>query len=127
MFAQSANFGQMLSMLQGSIYNNVSASDPFSIENNNYGQLGKDALAYSIAFTFAIGENISNSAMLTGAGKMVDDVGRITRGTMAAGPTGTWRATKKVGAEMLSSYIPTIAKEAGKLFNDDNQKLLVEK
>ena len=126
MFANSANFGQLLSMLQGSIYNNVNFSDPFSIENNSYGQLGKDALAYAIAFTFAIGENLSNSTMLTGAGKMVDDVGQITRGTMAAGPTGTARALKKVGAEMLSSYVPTVAKEAGKYFNDDQQKLITE-
>ena len=82
MFANSANFGQMLSMLQGSIYNNVSSSDPFSIENNNYGQLGMDALAYSIAFTFSIGENLSNSTMLAGAGKMIDDSRKIIKGSV---------------------------------------------
>ena len=126
MFANSANFGQMLSMLQGSIYNNVSSSDPFSIENNNYGQLGKDALAYSIAFTFAIGENLSNSTMLTGAGKMVDDVGKITRGTISGGPTGTLKALKEVGSEMASSYVPSALREAGKYVNDDHQKLITE-
>jgi len=126
MFANSANFGQMISMMQGSIYNNVNSSDPFNIENNNYGQLGMDALAYSIAFTFSIGENLSNSTMLAGAGKMTDDINQIVRGTVAAGPTGAWKAVKEIGSEMASSYVPTIAKQTGKLFNDNNQKLVTE-
>ena len=126
MFANSANFGQMLSMMQGSIYNNVNLSDPFNIEDNNYGQLGMDALAYSVAFTFSIGENLSNSTMLAGAGKMMDDTRQIVRGTTAAGPTGALKALKEIGSEMASSYVPTIVKQTGKLFNDNDQKLVTE-
>ena len=33
MFANTANFGQMMSMMQGSIYNNIDPNDP---QNNNY-------------------------------------------------------------------------------------------
>jgi hypothetical protein len=57
-------------------------------------QLGKDSLAYLIAYSFSIGENLSNSTMLAGAGKLVDDVRSITRGVQSDNKTkgsyGSW-------------------------------------
>ena len=73
MFADSANFGQMLTLLEGSLYNNVIGQE------ENYTQLSKDALAYLIAYTFSIGENLSNSTMLAGAGKLIDDTRSIIK------------------------------------------------
>ena len=117
MFANSANAGQFLSLMQGSIQNNLDPEDP------QYAQLANDMLHYSIGLALSIGENLSNSTMLAGAGKMVNDSRKIIRGTMAENPG---KAFKEVGSEMMSSYIPTVAKEVGKLFNDDSQKLITE-
>ena len=33
------------------------------------------------------------------------------------------RAAKEVGSEMATSYIPTIVRQTGKLFNDEHQKI----
>ena len=118
MFANSANFGQMLSMMEGSLYNNVIGQ-----EEQNYTQLSKDALAYLIAYTFSIGENLSNSTMLAGAGKLIDDSRSIIRGVQSDNPT---KAVKEVGSEFASSFVPTVAKEVGKLFNSDSQKIVTE-
>ena len=120
MFANSANFGQMLSMFQGSIYNNIDPDDP---TKNNYNQIAQDALAYAIAFTFSIGENLSDSTMLAGAGKLVDDTRQVVRGFNYSGLTGAGRAFKEVGSEMATSYIPTIVRQTGKLFNDEHQQI----
>ena len=117
MFANSANAGQFISLMQGSIQNNLDPEDP------QYAQLANDLLHYSLALTFSIGENLSNSTMLAGAGKMVNDSRKIIRGTMAENPG---KAFKEVGSEMMSSYVPTVAKEVGKFFNDDSQKLITE-
>ena len=117
MFANSANAGQFLSLMQGSIQNNLDPEDP------QYAQLANDMLHYSIGLALSIGENLSNSTMLAGAGKMVNDSRKIIRGTMAENPS---KAFKEVGSEMASSYVPTVAKEVGKLFNDDSQKLITE-
>ena len=118
MFANSANFGQMLTLLEGSLYNNVIGQ-----EEENYTQLSKDALAYLIAYTFSIGENLSNSTMLAGAGKLIDDTRSIIRGVQSDNPT---KAAKEVASEFASSFVPTVAKEVGKLFNSDNQKIVTE-
>ena len=59
MLAASANFGQMLTMLQGSVYNNITGPDAKGGIDGAY-QSGKDALYYSIAFSFALGENLAN-------------------------------------------------------------------
>ena len=117
MFANSANAGQFLSLMEGSIQNNLDPEDP------QYAQLANDMLHYTVALTFSIGENISNSTMLAGAGKMVNDSRKIINGTIAGNPG---KAFKEVGSEMASSYVPTVAKEVGKLFNDDSQKLITE-
>jgi hypothetical protein len=74
MFANSANAGQFLSLMEGSIQNNLDPEDP------QYAQLANDMLHYSLALTFSIGENISNSTMLAGAGKMVNDTRKVIRG-----------------------------------------------
>ena len=120
MLANSANFGQMLSMLQGSIYNNVTG-----VEDDNYSQLSKDALMFAIAFSFSIGENLSNSMFLSGAGKLVDDTNKIVSG-FSGGEAQGFQALKEVGIDYATSHIPTIAREVGKLFNDDSQKLATE-
>ena len=117
MFANSANFGQMLSLMQGSIQNNL---DP---ENPEYAQLSNDMLHYMVGLTFSMGENLSNSTMLAGAGKMVNDSRKIINGTLAGNPK---KAFKEIGSEMASSYVPTVAKEVGKFFNTDQQKLVTE-
>ena len=117
MFANSANAGQFLSLMQGSIQNNLDPEDP------QYAQLANDMLHYTVGLAFSIGENLSNSTMLAGAGKMVNDSRKIIRGTMAENPG---KAFKEVGSEMMSSYVPTVAKEVGKFFNDDSQKLITE-
>ena len=117
MFANSANAGQMLSLMQGSIQNNLDPEDP------QYAQLANDMLHYTAGLALSIGENLSNSTMLAGAGKMVNDSRKIIRGHIADNPGKAW---KEVGSEMASSYVPTVAKEVGKLFNDDSQKLITE-
>ena len=120
LFANSANMGQMLSMLEGSIYNNIDPDDPL---NSNKMQIAQDVAAYTIAFTFSIGENLSDSTMLAGAGKLTDDARKISRGYQSSGLIGAGRAFKEVGSEMLTSYVPTIARQTGKLFNDEHQKI----
>ena len=121
MLANSANFGQMLSMLQGVYQNNISDQD-----DANYSQAAKDALIYSIAFSFSVGENLANSTLLTGAGKAIDDIRNITQGFSSGGLEGGKKALKQAGGQMASSYIPLFVKEGAKLFNDDHQKLTVE-
>ena len=79
MFATSANFGQYLSMLQGSVYNNITGPDAKGGIGGAY-HTGKDALHYAVAFSLALGENLANSTMLSGAGKLVDDTRKITGG-----------------------------------------------
>ena len=71
MFANSANAGQFLSLMQGSIQNNLDPEDP------QYAQLANDMFHYTAALAFSIGENLSNSTMLSGAGKMVNDSRKI--------------------------------------------------
>ena len=44
---------------------------------------------------------------------MVNDSRKIINGTIAGNPG---KAFKEVGSEMASSYVPTVAKEVGKLF-----------
>ena len=120
MFANTANFGQMMSMMQGSIYNNIDPNDP---QNNNYNQLATDLAVYAFAYTYSIGENLADSTMLAGAGKLVDDTRQIIRGAKAGGTTGGLRGLKEVGSEMATSYVPTIVRQTGKLFNDEHQKI----
>jgi len=116
-FANSANFGQLVTLLEGSMQNNLGG------ENKEYMQLGKDSLAYLIAYSFSIGENLSNSTMLAGAGKLVDDVRSITRGVQSDNKL---KAVKEVGSEFASSFIPTVAKQIGNVVNSDTQKLVTE-
>ena len=120
MFANSANMGQMLSLMQGSIMNNVDFND---LENSDKSQLAQDMLAYMVAYTFSVGENLSNSTMLAGAGKLVNDSRQLIRGSIAGNPG---KAFKEVSSEYASSYVPTVAREVGKLFNDDHQKIVTE-
>ena len=84
---------------------------------------GKDALYYSIAFSFALGENLANSTMLSGAGKLIDDARKIQSG-FRSGNIG--QAFKEVGSEFATSFIPTVVREGGKLFNDEHQKIAKE-
>ena len=114
-FANSANFGQLVTLMEGSMQNNLGG------ENKEYMQLGKDSLAYLIAYSFSIGENLSNSTMLAGAGKLVDDVRSITRGVQSDNKL---KAVKEVGSEFASSFIPTVAKQIGNVVNSDTQKLV---
>lgn len=117
-FANSANFGQMLSLMQGSLYNNVLDAD-----ENNYNQLTQDMLAFMIGYTFSIGENLSNSTMLAGAGQLIDDSRKIIRGVQSENKL---KAAKEITSEFASSFIPTAVKEGGKLFNDEHQKITTE-
>ena len=50
--------GQMLSMLEGNSYNNIDPDDPL---NSNKMQIAQDVAAYMMAFTFSIGENLSDT------------------------------------------------------------------
>jgi hypothetical protein len=110
----------MLSLMQGSIMNNVDFND---LENSDKSQLAQDMLAYMVAYTFSVGENLSNSTMLAGAGKLVNDSRQLIRGSIAGNPG---KAFKEVSSEYASSYVPTVAREVGKLFNDDHQKIVTE-
>ena len=117
MFAASGNFGQMLSMFNGSIYNNLKGSE------KNYGQMAMDSMYYAIAFSFALGENLANSTMLSGAGKLIDDARKLQSG-FRSGNFG--QAFKEVSSEFATSFIPTVVREGGKLFNDEHQKIAKE-
>ena len=116
-FANSANFGQYVTLMEGSLRNNLGGDE------KQYKQLGKDSLAYLIAYSFSIGENLSNSTMLAGAGKLVDDVRSISRGVQSDNKT---KAVIEVGSEFASSFIPTVAKQIGNVLNSDTQKLVTE-
>ena len=126
MFANAANFGQYMALLQGSIYNYANADKDSASET----QLFNDFLAYSAGLTYSIGENLANSTMLTGAGKLVDDLRQIGSGLYQGGfdlqSPQTVKAFKQVGGEIATSYVPTVVREVGKLFNDDQQKLATE-
>ena len=61
--------------------------------------------------------------MLSGAGKLVDDTRKITGG-FRSGSGG--QALKEVASEFGTSFIPTVFREGGKLFNDDFQKIATE-
>jgi len=116
-FANSANLGQLATLIEGSIQNNLSG------DKQNYKQLGVDAGLYMLAYSFSIGENLSNSTMLAGAGKMVDDIRTITRGVQSDNKL---KAVKEVGSEFASSFIPTVAKQIGNVVNSDSQKIVSE-
>ena len=122
MFAASANFGQMLSMLNGTIYNNFTGPNAKGGAAGAY-QQGLDTLYYAIAFSLALGENLANSTMLSGAGKFIDDTRKLSMGFYR----GTFgKAFKEVSSEFGTSFIPTVVREGGKLFNDDFQKIATE-
>ena len=86
-------------------------------------QIAQDLVAYMLAYTFSIGENLSDSTMLAGAGKLQMMLEKYLEVIKASGLIGAGRAAKEVGSEMLTSYIPTIARQTGKLFNDEHQKI----
>jgi len=124
MFANSASGGQYMALLGDSFYDNV-----FQQENkiDGLGMFGKDFLNFSLGMSYVIGQNISNSTMLAGAGKFVDDATKITSGAMT-GNLG--KATKEVASEFTTSFIPTVFRQAGKVYNslegDNFQKISTE-
>ena len=61
--------------------------------------------------------------MLSGAGKLIDDARKIQSG-FRSGNIG--QAGKEVGSEFATSFIPTVVREGGKLFNDEHQKIAKE-
>ena len=124
MFANSAASGQYLSLLGQSAYSNI-----FDQELNKQGltQFGKDALMFSLGMSYVIGQNISNSTMLAGAGKFVDDMTKLGSGAYSGNLD---KAAKEVSSEFATSFIPTIVKQGGKVYNnfagDNFQKIATE-
>ena len=60
----------------------------------------KDFLSFSLGLSYVIGQNISNSTMLAGAGKFVDDTTKLGSGAMT-GNLG--KAGKEVASEFAGS------------------------
>ncbi len=75
--------------------------------------------------SYVIGQNISNSTMLAGAGKFIDDMNKLQSGMMTGNLD---KAGKEVASEFATSFIPTIFRQAGKVYNslegDNFQKFL---
>jgi len=126
MFANAASSGQMLALTGQSFYGNVWQSEDKLAGSQ---QFAKDALLYAVGLSYTIGQNISNSTMLAGAGKFVDDVNKLTQGGLR-GPSNFKQAGKEVLSEMATSYIPTGFKQIGKIYNslegDNFQKIATE-
>lgn len=120
MFANSANLGQYLALLQGSFENNIDG------ENTDYNQLVTDVTSMTFAYIYSIGENLANSTMLTGAGKFVDDTRKISTATWNSGLEGFKKSVTQVGGQMASSYVPAIFKEGAKLLNSEHSKIATE-
>ena len=82
---------------------------------------------FSLGMSYVIGQNISNSTMLAGAGKFVDDATKLGSGAM----TGNLKkAAGEVASEFTTSFIPTIFRQGGKVYNslegDNFQKISTE-
>ena len=82
---------------------------------------------FSLGMSYVIGQNISNSTMLAGAGKFVDDATKLGSGAMT-GNLG--KASKEVASEFATSFIPTVVRQGGKVYNslegDNFQKISTE-
>ena len=75
----TASFGQALTLTGTSFYENYFGRDD-DLTNRTLDFAG-DMLSYAIGMSWVIGQNLSNSTMLAGAGKMIDDVKNLFRHT----------------------------------------------
>ena len=77
--------------------------------------------------SYVLGQNISNSTMLAGAGKFIDDTTKLASGAMS-GNLG--KAASEVASEFTTSFIPTVVRQGGKVYNslegDNFQKISTE-
>ena len=124
MFANSASTGQYMALLGESFYDQVFKGED---KMAGLGQFGLDFLNYSLGMSLVIGQNISNSTMLAGAGKFVDDMTKLGSGAMSDNFP---RAAGEVASEFATSFIPTFVRQGGKVYNafegDNFQKLATE-
>ena len=124
MFANSAAGGQYMALLGSSFYENV-----FQEEKKVDGlkAFGKDFLNFSLGMSYVIGQNISNSTMLAGAGKFIDDTTKLGSGAMTGNLP---KAAGEVTSEFVTSFIPTVVRQGGKVYNslegDNFQKISTE-
>lgn len=106
MITSAANSGQYLNLMLN--------------DTANY----EDALAHTLAYTLGLGEMVVNSTYLQGLSNGYQDMQLLTK--YATGDIQGINAAKQWSGRMASSFIPTGAKQIGKYFNTDYNKLATE-
>jgi hypothetical protein len=101
MLSTSANTGKILGMI---------------MDNHDQAQ---DIQAHLVAYTLALGEQMSDSTYLAGISKGINDIQTFK----AVGAT---EGAYRWGSKFTASFVPGVVKQAGKFFNDDFNKLATE-
>ena len=87
-------------------------------------QSARDATAYALALTLAFGENITNSTFMMGMSKANRDLTHWNR--VKENPEARGKFAEEWFNRYTSSFIPTAARQTGKFFNDDFNKIAIE-
>jgi hypothetical protein len=101
MLSTSANTGKILGMV---------------MDNHDQAQ---DILSHLLAFTLAIGEQMSDSTYLAGISKGMNDIQTFKA-------VGAVEGAYRWGSKFSASFVPGVVKQVGKAFNDDFNKINTE-
>lgn len=93
-----------------------------ALQNND--QAARDATAHALALTLAIGENVANSTFMMGLSKANRDITHWNR--VKENPEARGKFAQEWFNRYTSSFVPTIARQTGKFFNDDFNKIAIE-
>ena len=86
-------------------------------------QAARDATAHALALTLAFGENIANSTFMMGMSKANRDLTHWNR--VKENPEARGKFAEEWFNRYTSSFIPTAARQTGKFFNDDFNKIAI--
>jgi len=84
----------------------------------------EEALSHTLAYALGFGEMITNSTYLQGLSNAYQDMQMFTK--FASGDINGTNALKQWSARYASSFVPTGAKQIGKFFNEDYNRLATE-
>ena len=87
-------------------------------------QAARDATAHALALTLAFGENVANSTFMMGMSKANRDLTHWNR--VKENPEARGKFAEEWFNRYTSSFIPTAARQTGKFFNDDFNKIAIE-
>ena len=111
---------------------NTTGLDPFNMMLSTSANTGKifgmvmdnhdqaqDILSHLLAYTLAIGEQMSDSTYLAGISKGMNDIQTFKA-------VGAVEGAYRWGSKFSASFVPGVVKQVGKAFNDDFNKINTE-